>query len=111
LKQVSDLRWSAEVGAGRYGCCTNAAPSNDVLTLKCQDCRAGRDRLTGPEADRYGPSMGLFSRTKKVTSPDTVTPPEVPDLVGVDPSWAALPTLSHGKSEGLLKLSGPSFYR
>jgi hypothetical protein len=70
-----------------------------------------RDRLTGPEADRYGPGMELFSRTKKVTPPETVTPPEVPSLVSVDPSWAALPTLSHGKSEGQIKLSGPTFYR
>ena len=75
------------------------------------------DRLTGPEADRYGPGMELFSRTKKVTppekvtQPETVTPPEVPNLVSVDPSWAALPTLSHGKSEGQIKLSGPTFYR
>ena len=53
--------------------------------------------------------MGLFSRTKKVTPPETVTPPEVPNLVGVDSSWALLPTLSHGKSEGQIKLSGPTF--
>ena len=32
-------------------------------------------------------------------------------LRGVDPSWAALPTLSHGKSERQIKLSGPTFYR
>jgi len=44
--------------------------------------------------------MGIFSRAKTVTPPKTVAPPEVPVLAGVDPSWTALPTLSHGKSEG-----------
>jgi hypothetical protein len=76
-------------------------------------------RLPG-ETSRYGVIMEFFSRaneTKAVTAPPVPIPPPASTPVAVTartavaPNWAVLPTISHGQTEGQIKLAGPNHYR